>query len=108
VISRPLSKRIEEGFGWMNTAGELAQVRVRAAFVFAVAAYDIVRLPKFLAPGGRVSGDMKSKSTMTRRQTKTLKMSRAGLQKTAAALLLRKRCDLFSRPAKGRRPAPRP
>ena len=27
----------------MNTAGELAQVRVRAAFVFAVAAYDIVR-----------------------------------------------------------------
>ena len=28
--------------------------KVRAAFVFAMAAYNIVRLPKLMAPNGRV------------------------------------------------------
>ena len=40
--------------------------KVRAVFVFAMAAYNIVRLPKLLAPKGRsASGDMKSERTMT-------------------------------------------
>ena len=60
AISQRLRKRIEESFGWSKTVGGLAQVKVRglakvrAAFVFAMAAYDIVRLPKLLAPTGEV------------------------------------------------------
>ena len=60
AISQRLRKRIEEGFGWTKTVGGLTQVRVRglakvrAAFVFAMAAYDIVRLSKLLAPKGEV------------------------------------------------------
>ena len=58
AISQRLRKRIEEGFGWTKTVGGLTQVKVRglakvrAAFVFAMAAYNIVRLPKLLAPRG--------------------------------------------------------
>jgi transposase len=58
AISQRLRKRIEEGFGWTKTVGGLAQVKVRglakvrAAFVFAMAAYNIVRLPQLLAPRG--------------------------------------------------------
>jgi hypothetical protein len=60
AISQRLRKRIEEGFGWTKTVGGLTQVRVRgldkvrAAFAFATAAYNIVRLPKLLAPKGEV------------------------------------------------------
>ena len=58
AISQRLRKRIEEGFGWTKTVGGLTQVKVRglakvrAAFVLAMAAYNIVRLPKLLAPRG--------------------------------------------------------
>jgi IS5 family transposase len=60
AISQRLRKRIEEGFGWTKTVGGLAQVKVRglakvrAAFVFAMAAYNIVRLPKLITPRGEV------------------------------------------------------
>jgi transposase len=60
AVSQRLRKRIEEGFGWTKTVGGLTQVKVRglakvrAAFVFAMAAYNIVRLPKLLAPTGEV------------------------------------------------------
>jgi transposase len=60
AVSQRLRKRIEEGFGWTKTVGGLTQVRVRgldkvrAVFVFAMAAYDIVRLPKLLTPTGDV------------------------------------------------------
>ncbi len=60
AISQRLRKRIEEGFGWTKTVGGLMQVKVRgldkvrAAFVFAIAAYNIVRLPKLLASRGEV------------------------------------------------------
>jgi len=60
AISQRLRKRIEESFGWSKTVGGLAQVKVRglakvhAAFVFALAAYNLVRLPKLLAPTGEV------------------------------------------------------
>jgi transposase len=58
AISQRLRKRIEEGFGWTKTVGGLTQVKVRglakvrAAFVFAMAAYNIVRLPKLIASRG--------------------------------------------------------
>ena len=63
AISQRLRKRIEEGFGWTKTVGGLAQVKarglakVRAVFVFGVAAYSLVRLPKLLAPIGDVCLD---------------------------------------------------
>jgi hypothetical protein len=60
AISQQLRKRIEECLGWGKTVGLLAQLKVRgldkvrAVFVFAVAAYDIVRLPKLLAANGNL------------------------------------------------------
>jgi transposase len=60
AISQRLRKRIEQSFGWSKTVGGLAQVKVRglakvrAVFVFAIAAYNLVRLPKLLAPTGEV------------------------------------------------------
>ena len=60
AISERLRKRIEACFGWGKTVGGLAQLKVRgldkvrAVFVFAVAAYNIVRLPKLLALRGDV------------------------------------------------------
>jgi transposase len=60
AISQRLRKRIEECFGWGKTVGGLTQVKVRgldkvrAVFVFGVAAYNLVRLPKLLAPTGEV------------------------------------------------------
>ena len=55
-ISQRCRKRIEEVFGWTKTTGGIAQVRVRglakvqAAFVFAILAYNLIRIPKLL-PG---------------------------------------------------------
>ena len=49
-----LRKRIEECFGWSKTVGGITQLKVRglakvrAVFIFAIAAYNIVRLPKLL------------------------------------------------------------
>ena len=60
AISQRLRKRIEECFGWSKTVGGITQLKVRglakvrAVFVFAIAAYNIVRLPKLLAPSGEV------------------------------------------------------
>ena len=59
-VSQRNRKRIEEGFGWGKTAGGLSRLKVRgldkvrAAFTFAIAACDIVRLPKLIAPAGEV------------------------------------------------------
>jgi len=53
-------KRIEEAFGWAKITGGLAQLKLRglekveAVFVFGMAAYNIVRLPKLLAATGDV------------------------------------------------------
>lgn len=58
AISLRCRKRIEEIFGWGKTTGGLAQLKlrgidkVRAAFTFALAAYNIVRLPKLLSASG--------------------------------------------------------
>ena len=54
-VSQRIRKRIEEIFGWTKTIGGLAQLKVRglhkanAAFILALAAYNLVRLPKLLA-----------------------------------------------------------
>ena len=55
ALSQRCRKRIEEAFGWIKTAAGLAKTRFRgtervdAAFTLAVAAYNLVRLPKLLA-----------------------------------------------------------
>ena len=55
VLSQCIRKRIEEGFGWMKTVAGLRKTRYRGiekvawVFTFAVAAYNLVRLPKLLA-----------------------------------------------------------
>lgn len=55
AISQVVRKRVEEIFGWDKSVGGLAQVKlrglpkVRAIFTFALAAYNLIRLPKLLA-----------------------------------------------------------
>jgi Transposase DDE domain len=52
ALSQKKGKRIEEIFGWLKTVGGLRQTRfrglarVRMAFTFALAAYNLIRLPK--------------------------------------------------------------
>lgn len=59
AISLRCRKRIEEIFGWIKTTAGLAQVKLRgldkvtAAFTFALAAYNLVRLPKLLGTPGQ-------------------------------------------------------
>jgi transposase len=54
AISQCCRKRIEEVFGWMKMIAGLVKVKVRglakvqAVFLFAVAAYNLVRIPKLL------------------------------------------------------------
>jgi len=54
-VSQRCRKRIEEVFGWIKSAAGLAKVKVRgrsrvdAAFTLALAAYNLVRLPRLLA-----------------------------------------------------------
>ena len=55
-ISQRIRKRIEEVFGWIKKPGGLVKAKVRgrakveAVFAFAVAAYNLIRIPKLLAP----------------------------------------------------------
>lgn len=55
AISQRCRKRIEEIFGWVKAQAGVRQVKVRgrkkteAVFTFAIAAYNLVRLPKLLA-----------------------------------------------------------
>lgn len=54
-VSQICRKRIEEVFGWIKAQAGLAKVKVRgcakanAVFIFAVAAYNLIRIPKLLA-----------------------------------------------------------
>ena len=54
AISQRCRKRIEEVFGWIKSSARLAKVKLRgcarvdAAFTLALAAYNLVRLPKLL------------------------------------------------------------
>jgi transposase len=53
-VSQRCRKRIEEVFGWIKSSAGLAQVKLRgrarvdAAFTLALAAYNLIRLPKLL------------------------------------------------------------
>ena len=55
AASQRIRKRIEEAFGWMKTVAGLRKTKLRGlpkvdwAFTFAVAAYNLVRLPKLMA-----------------------------------------------------------
>ena len=55
AISQRCRKRIEEVFGWIKAAAGFASVKVRgkpkvnATFTLAVAAYNLIRIPKLLA-----------------------------------------------------------
>ena len=54
-ISQRCRKRIEEVFGWIKSSAGLAKVKLRgrdrvdAAFTLALAAYNLIRLPKLMA-----------------------------------------------------------
>jgi len=54
AVSQRCRKRIEEIFGWTKTTGGLAQLKLRglakanSVFTFALAAYNLIRLPKLL------------------------------------------------------------
>ena len=54
-VSQRCRKRIEEVFGWIKSSAGLAKVKLRgrdrvdAIFVLALAAYNLIRLPKLLA-----------------------------------------------------------
>ena len=56
AVSLRIRKRIEEGFGWIKAVAGLAQVKLRGlarvdgAFVLGLAAYNLLRLPRLLAP----------------------------------------------------------
>ena len=56
AISQVIRKRVEEIFGWAKTAGGLAHVKLRglakvtALFTFGLVAYNLIRIPKLLAP----------------------------------------------------------
>jgi transposase len=53
-VSQRCRKRIEEVFGWIKAQAGLAKIKLRgctkveAAFTFAVAAYNLIRIPKLL------------------------------------------------------------
>jgi Transposase DDE domain len=55
TLSQKKRKRVEEIFGWLKTIGGVRQTRfrgldrVRIAFTFALAAYNLVRMPKLVA-----------------------------------------------------------
>lgn len=56
AVSQRIRKRIEEAFGWAKTVAGLRKLRHRGLpkidwqFTLAMAAYDLVRMPKLLAP----------------------------------------------------------
>jgi transposase len=56
AISQVCRKRIEEVFGWIKAQAGLAKVKLRgraraeSVFTFAVAAYNLIRIPKLLPP----------------------------------------------------------
>jgi len=56
AASQRIRKRIEEAFGWIKTVAGMRKTKLRGlakvdwAFTFAAAAYNLVRLPKLMAP----------------------------------------------------------
>ena len=76
--------------------------KVRAAFIFAMAAHNIVRLARLYRPEGRTaSGDMKSDRPIARRRAKNLKNTPpVPPQKVAPASPLAQTQSLFQKHAR--------
>jgi hypothetical protein len=59
ALSQRIRKRVEEAFGWGKTVADFRKMRHRgllevdSQFALAMAAYDLVRLPKLLAPAAQ-------------------------------------------------------
>jgi transposase len=57
LLSQRIRKRIEEAFGWIKTVAQLRKTRHRGTrrvgwmFTLALAAYNIIRIPKLATPG---------------------------------------------------------
>ena len=55
AVSQRARKRIEEAFGWVKTIAGLAKTKLRGTrrvafrFTFAMAAYNLIRMPRLLA-----------------------------------------------------------
>jgi hypothetical protein len=55
AVSQRVRKRIEEAFGWVKTIAGLAKAKLRDTqriafhFTFAMAAYNLIRMPRLLA-----------------------------------------------------------
>ena len=91
ATSQRIRKRIEEAFGWIKTIAGLRKSRFvgRAktdwAFTFAVAAYNLVRLPKLFVGGG--SGLMaRKKPPRSRRRSRAAGASPRWISGTIEAL----------------------
>jgi len=56
AISQRRRKLIEEAFGWIKAQAGFAKLKVRgrakaeAVFTFAVAAYNLIRIPRLITP----------------------------------------------------------
>jgi hypothetical protein len=78
AISQRICKRVEEAFGWAKTVAGLRKMRHRGLlkvdwqFTLAMAACDLVRLPKLLAGG----------CSMSRRTYQTVQCCAAGAHST--------------------------
>jgi IS5 family transposase len=63
-VSQRKRKRIEEIFGWLKTIAGLRQSKFRGlervgmSFTFALAAYNLIRMPKLLAPSHLQGADL--------------------------------------------------
>ena len=63
-ISQCCRKRIEEVFGWIKSSAGLAKIKLRgrarvdAAFTLALAAYNLIRVPKLLEAQDEHSGQV--------------------------------------------------
>ena len=60
-MSQRVRKRIEEAFGWAKTIAGLDKTRYRGTervafqFTFAMAAYNLIRMPRLLGEAGHAS-----------------------------------------------------
>jgi Transposase DDE domain len=74
-ISKPIRKRVEEGFGWMKTIGGVGRMKYRGreklawTFTLAAAVYNLIRLPKLMAATARQRADHPGRPTLSPAKT---------------------------------------
>lgn len=85
-ISQRIRKRIEEIFGWTKTTGGYAKTKFRGkrrvahGFDIAIAAYNLVRLPKLLAGAACMSATIKAANPQRIIRRKTVYNPKSELQ----------------------------